>query len=133
MESSWATAARPPISKPSLPYTDGTTRLTAITPALIRETYGIPREGPYYKTDRLNALFKMPLWREFKQHNDKIDYASIEACYNKLKDFDDYLGSSGFRVLMSGEKNADKYDYQPIVRTVVEVEDTEIDFRPPYA
>ena len=32
-----------------------------------------------------------------------------------------------------GEKNADKYEYQPLVRTIVELEDAENYFRPPYA
>ena len=36
----------------------------------------------------------MPCCHENKQHDDKIDYVSIEACYNKLKEIDDYLGSS---------------------------------------
>ena len=34
---------------------------------------------------------------------------------------------------MFGEKNADKYEYQPIVCAVVDLEDTENYFRPPYA
>ena len=34
---------------------------------------------------------------------------------------------------MFGEKNADKYEYQPIVRAVEDLEDTENYFRPPYA
>ena len=33
--------------------------------------------------------------------------------------------SKEFRLQLFGDKNADKYDYQPIVRTVVDVEDTE--------
>ena len=34
---------------------------------------------------------------------------------------------------MLGEKHADKYEYQPIARTFVDVEDTENYFRPSYA
>ena len=75
----------------------------------------------------------MPICHEFKKHDDEIDYAEIEAVYNKLREIDDYLGSSEFRLQIFGEKNADKYEYQPIVRTVVELEDTENYFRPPYA
>ena len=41
-------------------YQDDRTRLNAITPEFITETYGIPREGPYYQTDRSRAFFKMP-------------------------------------------------------------------------
>ena len=55
------------------------------------------------------------------------------VAYNKLKDFDDYLGSSEFRVQLCGEKNANTYEYPPSVRTIVELEDTENYFRPPYA
>ena len=35
--------------------------------------------------------------------------------------------------MVFGEKNADKYEYQPLVRTIVEPEDTENYFQPPYA
>ena len=34
---------------------------------------------------------------------------------------------------MLGERSAKNYEYQPIARTVVELEDTENYFRPPYA
>ena len=38
-------------------YQEDRTRLTAITPEFITETYGIPREGPYYQTDRSSLCF----------------------------------------------------------------------------
>ena len=114
-------------------YVDDTTRLNVTTPEFITETYGIPREGPYYKTDRSRAFFKMPFGHEFKKYNDEIDYAEIEAAHNKRKEIDDHLDSNEFRLQLFGEKNADKYEYQPIVRTIVELEDTENYFRPPYA
>ena len=38
-------------------YQDDSTRLNAIIPEFITETYGIPREGPYYQTDRSRAFF----------------------------------------------------------------------------
>ena len=41
-------------------YQEDRTRLNAITPKFIAETYGIPREGPYYQTGRSRAFFKMP-------------------------------------------------------------------------
>ena len=41
------------------------TSLNVITPEIITETFGIPCEGPYYKTDRSRAFFKMPCCREF--------------------------------------------------------------------
>ena len=43
-------------------YQDHRTRLNAITPEFITETYGIPRDGPYYQTDRSIAFFKMPFF-----------------------------------------------------------------------
>ena len=43
------------------------------------------------------------------------------------------MGSSEFLVQVFSEKNAEKYEYQPIVRTIVELEDTENYCRPPYA
>ena len=41
-------------------YKDDRQRLNAITPEFITEAYGIPRGGPYYKTDRSRAFFKLP-------------------------------------------------------------------------
>ena len=100
-------------------YARDRTPLNAITPEFITETYGIPRDGPYYQTDRSRALLKMPFFcHEFKKQEDEIDYAEIEACYNKLKEIDDYLVSKEFRVQLFGEKHADRYEYQPIVRAV---------------
>ncbi|MFM7984109.1 MAG: hypothetical protein ACKPKO_32770, partial [Candidatus Fonsibacter sp.] len=37
-------------------YERDRTPLNAITPEFITETYGIPREGPYYHTDRSRAF-----------------------------------------------------------------------------
>ena len=75
----------------------------------------------------------MPFCHELKKHEDETDYAEIEKVYIKLCEIDEHLSSSEFRLQMFGEKNADKYEYQPIVRTIVEVDDTENYFRPPYA
>ena len=47
-------------------YQDDRMRLNAITHEFITETYGIPREGPYYQTDRSRAFFEMPFCHEFK-------------------------------------------------------------------
>ncbi|MFM7988174.1 MAG: hypothetical protein ACKPKO_53565, partial [Candidatus Fonsibacter sp.] len=43
------------------------------------------------------------------------------------------LVSKEFRAQVFGEKHADRYEYQPIVRVVQDLEDTENYFRPPYA
>ena len=114
-------------------YERGRTPLNAITPDFIAETYGIPREGPYYQTDRSRAFFKMPFCHEFKKHDGEINYAEIEACFKKLQEIDDDLVSKEFRVQVFGEKHADRYENQPIVRAVQDLEDTENYFRPPYA
>ncbi|MFM7981573.1 MAG: hypothetical protein ACKPKO_19870 [Candidatus Fonsibacter sp.] len=39
-------------------YARDRTTLNAITPEFITETYGVPREGPYYQTDRSRAFFQ---------------------------------------------------------------------------
>ena len=114
-------------------YPDDRTRLNAITPEFRTETCGIPREGPYYQTDRSRAFFKLPFCHEFKKHKGEIDLEEIEACYNKLREIDDSLSSKEIRIQLFGEKNADKHEYQPIVRAVEDLEDTENHFRPPYA
>ena len=77
-------------------YERDRTPLNAITPEFITETYGVPREGPYYQTDRSRAFFKMPFCHESKKQEGEIDYAEIEACYNKLREIDDYLVSKEF-------------------------------------
>ena len=64
-------------------YQDDRTRLNAVTPEFITETYGLSREGPYYQTDRSRGFFKMPFCHEFKKHEDEIDYEEIEACYKQ--------------------------------------------------
>ena len=114
-------------------YERDRTPLNAITPEFITETYGIPREGHYYLTDRSRAFFNMSFCHESKKQKGEIDYAEIEACYNKLQEIDDYLVSEEFRLQLFGEKHADRYEYQPIVRAVQDLEDTENYFRPPYA
>ena len=112
-------------------YERDRTPLNAITPEFITETDGIPREGPYYQTDRSRDFFNMPFFHDFKKHGGEINYAEIEACCKKLKERDDYLVSKEFRVQLFGEKHAGRYEYQPIVRAVQDLEDTENYFRPP--
>ena len=75
----------------------------------------------------------MPFCHEFEKHEDEIDYEEIEACYNKLREIDFFLSSKEIRLQLFGEKNADEHEYQPIVLTVEDLEDTENHFRPPCA
>ena len=68
----------------------------------------------------------MPFCHEFKKHEGEIDYEEIEACYNMLREIDDTLSSKETRIQLFGERNADKYEYRPIVRAGVDLEDTEL-------
>ncbi len=56
----------------------------------------------------------------------------------KMKELDQYFGSDEFKNKMFGEKNASKYEYQPIVRGLAQPDEEEqVDpenspYRPPY-
>ena len=76
----------------SAPTKTSRQRLHAIIPGFTTQTYGIPRKGPYYKTGGPRAFVNNPCCRELKKHEDDIEYAQIEALYNKLREIDDYLG-----------------------------------------
>ena len=43
------------------------------------------------------------------------------------------MGSREFCLQSFGEENADRYEYRPIVRKLVSLEDTENYFQPPFA
>ena len=120
-------------------------RLLVQSPDIITETYGVPREGPYYATDKSRAFYKLPFCHERHLHSDELDYEQIEAFYNKLKEIDALCDSEEFRVKTFGERNAYKFEYQPIVRVSRnELDDDEEEpvsdrilagqpYRPPYA
>lgn len=110
-------------------YKNDNKKLMIQTPEFICETYGIPREGPYYQTDKSRAFFKLPFCHESKRHQDEIDYAEIEKFYNKLCEIDNRCNTEEFRAVLFGEKNAAKYEYQPLVRTHVEQEEDENPFK----
>ena len=80
------------------------------------ETYGIPRQGPYYQTDRSRDFFKLPFCHQRALHTDEMDCCAMEKFYHKLLEIDSYFGSEDFRVKLFGDKMAGKYEYQPIVR-----------------
>ena len=92
-------------------------RLLVQSPDMITETYGIPREGPFHPSDKERAFYKLPFCHERHLHSDEIDYDQIEAFHDKLKEIDALCNSDEFRVKIFGEKNAAKYEYQPIVRS----------------
>ena len=109
------------------------------TPEFITETYGIPREGPFYTTAKSRAFYKIPFCHERHMHDGEMDYQHMEVFYNKLREIDKHCDTDEFRVQMFGEKLAKKYEYQPLVRHPEE-DDTDQQqgegngkyYRPPY-
>ena len=119
-------------------------KLNIQTPVFVTETYGIPREGVYYPTDRSRAFFKLPFCHGRARHSDEMDYLAMEKFYNKLAELDGYFGSDEFKLRLFGDKMASKYEYQPIVRHPEQDEEEDVNdmsstkavkeyYRPPYA
>ena len=119
-------------------------KLNIQTPVFVTETYGIPREGVYYPTDRSRAFFKLPFCHGRARHSDDMDYIAMEKFYNKLAELDGYFGSEEFKLRLFGDKMAGKYEYQPIVRHPEQDEEEDVNdmsstkavkeyYRPPYA
>ena len=79
---------------------NGRVRIPTQTPEIITETYGAPRGGHYYDTDKSRSFYKLPFCHERKQFPEEVDYAMIEAFYNKLKEIDTLCGSDEFKVKM---------------------------------
>ena len=86
------------------------------TPVFVTETYGIPREGTYYQTDKSRAFYKLAFCHERAKHIDEVDYTAMEQFYKKLVEIDQHFGSDEFKLTLFGDKLASKYEYQPIVR-----------------
>ena len=49
----------------------------------------------------VKGLLQYAILHEFKKHEDEIDYAEIEACYDELHEIDDYLVRKEFRLQLS--------------------------------
>ena len=98
-------------------------KLIIQTPEIITETYGIPQLGLFYNTDKLRAFYKLGFCHERKKYPEEVNYAAIEAFYNKLKELDAYFGSDDFKKKMFGSKFASKHEYIPIVHEIVDEED----------
>ena len=64
-------------------YEEPRSRLLAQSPEIIAETYGIPREGPFYTTEKPRAFYKLPFCHERKQFQEELDYDKIELFYRK--------------------------------------------------
>ena len=90
-------------------------KLLVQTPDFITETYGIPRKGPYYPNNKTKSFNKLPVCHERHEHVGELDYAPIERFYNKLREVDMHCSSEAFRIQMFGEKNANRYECQPLV------------------
>jgi len=105
------------------------------TPYIITETYGIPKEGPFYANERARAFYKLPFCHDRKKYLDHVKYDEIELLYNKMKEIDDYFMSDEFKEKMFG-KNKNKYEYQPLVKSARINDDDEdsriLGFTPPY-
>ena len=119
-------------------------KLNIQKPVFVTETYGIPREGVYYPTDRSRAFFKLPFCHGRARHSDDMDYIAMEKFYNKLAELDKHFGSEEFKLRLFGDKMAGKYEYQPIVRHPEQDEEEDVNdmsstkavkeyYRPPYA
>ena len=104
------------------------------TPHFITETYGVPRQGQYYPTDKARSFYKLPFCHERAEFKDQVDYDQMERLYNKMLELDKHFGSEERKLELFGEKMASKYEYQPVVRLPQESEEEEEGkaYRPPY-
>ena len=53
-------------------YKEPKARLVVQTPEFLTETYGIPREGPFYSTPKSRAFFKLPFCHERHMHEGEV-------------------------------------------------------------
>lgn len=90
-------------------------QLTIQTPEIDSEVYGIPREGPYYPDAKSRSFYKFGFCHDRKLNPD-INYDDIETFFNTLVSIDEYCNTDDFRKKMFGDKQYNKYSYQPLVR-----------------
>jgi len=112
------------------------------TPEIKTETYGIPREGPYYPDAKSRSFYKFPFCFDRKQFPTEVNYEAVEHLYNVFCEIDAYCGSEEFKKECFGDKNASQYAYQPLVRVPEEDDDEEAEqkvdkngnpyYRPPF-
>ena len=91
-------------------------KLIVQTPKFITETYGIPRDGVFYITDKSRSFYKLPLCHERGLHSEDVDYSEVNEFYTKMKELDQYFARDEFRRKIFGDENVNKYEYQPTVR-----------------
>ncbi len=58
----------------SISYKRDGLRPSVQTPEFRTETCGIPREGPYYATDKARPLYKLPFCQDRAQFPDEVHY-----------------------------------------------------------
>ena len=63
-------------------YETSKKKLHIQTPVFVTETYGIPREGTYYQTDKSRAFFKLPFCHARALRSDEVDYCAMQKFYN---------------------------------------------------
>ena len=117
-------------------YEEPNKKLLLQTPHFLAETYGIPRAGPYFPDAKSRAFFKLPFCHERMLFSDEVDYDAIAEWHEKFLELDQYLSGQEVRVKLFGEKSADKYEYQPLVRAGCDPDDEEVaikHYRPPFA
>jgi len=106
------------------------------TPKIISEVYGIPKEGPYYPDAKSRAHYKFGFCHERSLHkdDDDISYEQIEDFMKLLESIDELCDTDEFRKEQFGEKEYDKYAYQPLIRSPEEEvdENGNVKYRPPY-
>jgi len=118
----------------------GDTQPLIRSPEIQLTTYGIPREGEYYKDDASRSFLKVPL-----DVNDENHGEDITVFHGKLTELDKLMDSDSMREHIFGSKKAAKgWVYQPLVREAMQQSidnsdsDSEDDtkqvaqFRPPY-
>jgi len=93
------------------------------TPEIKTETYGIPREGPYYPDAKSRSFFKFPFCFDRRQYPNEVNYDAIKQLYDVFGEIDAYCGSEEFRKEIFGEKNANQYAYVPLRRIPDEDDD----------
>ena len=105
--------------------------LTIQTPEILTESYGIPGESQYYNTIQSRSFYKLPFCFDRKQYENEVDYSLIKLFHDKLLEIDNYCNTDEFRTKLFAN-NANKYEYQPIVRFPSEDDVNNQYYRPPY-
>jgi len=89
----------------------GESTLIMQTPWITLDTYGIPREGEYYKDEGSRSFIKVPL---------SLDDPNVKVLHDKMVELDGILADEDKKAEIFGSAKAGKsYQYQPIIRVPV--------------